>query len=391
MSESQGNIHILRCPISRGGLRELTPAELGVINRRVASATLVHLDGSRVEQPLTSGLLSDDGRYVYRVEDGIHVLLRELAIDLNAEGPGRNIRLRTEKKIVRDFYDKFGWKRGEGGVFNDLICWTDRRPVLRKYISKCHQRVGRHLGSQGGKYLLDVASGPIPHPEYLDFSRNFDYRVCVDISRLALQEAKSKIGDKGIYILGDITRLPLADGVMDAAISLHTIYHVPEDEQEKAFQEVYRTLKPGARAVVAYTWKSSYLMDHPLKVQVDRAVGRLTTLSSKTYAKLRGRATAGVPPGNAPFLYYHPHDYEWFRKHLESGMSAELYVWSSLNTNFTNTYIHDLLLGRLALLFIYRMEEWFPRHAGRLGQYPIFVLKKAPNGVQPKAAGEALI
>src|ERR1044072_7504656 len=153
MNKLQEHIHILRCPISNGALRELTSSELEVINRRVANSTLVHLDGSRVEQPLKSGLLSHDGRHVYRVEDDIYVLLRELAIDLHAEGPGRNLRLRTEKKIVRDFYDKFGWKRGEGGVFNDLICWTDRRPVIRKYISKCHQRVGRYLGKQGGRYL----------------------------------------------------------------------------------------------------------------------------------------------------------------------------------------------------------------------------------------------
>ena len=384
MSKLQEHIHILRCPISHGPLRELTPSELEVINRRVANSTLVHLDGSRVEQPLKSGLLSRDGRHVYRVEDDIYVLLCELAIDLHAEGPGRNLRLRTEKKIVRDFYDKFGWKRGEGGVFNDLICWTDRRPVIRNYISKCHQRIGRHLGKQGGKYLLDVASGPIAHPEYLDFSKNFAYRVCVDISRLALKEAKFKLGDQGIYILGDITRLPLADGVMDAAISLHTIYHVPEDEQEKAFQEVYRTLKTGARAVVAYTWKKSYLMNHPLKLRMDRALGTLTTLSAKARAKLRGGTKSGGPPTNAPALYYHPRDYEWFHEHVEPGMNAKLYVWSSLNTNFTITYIHDLLLGRLALFFIYQMEEWFPQQAGRLGQFPLFVLTKATNGHEPK-------
>jgi hypothetical protein len=79
---------------------------------------------------------------------------------------------------------------------------------LRKYTSKCHRRIGRHLGSGGGKYILGVASGPTQHPEHLEYSKDFNFRVC-------------------------------------AGISPHAICHVPEDGQEKAFREIDKSLKPG--------------------------------------------------------------------------------------------------------------------------------------------------
>ena len=38
-----------------------------------------------------------------------------------------------------------------------------------------------------------------------------------------------------ILDLADVTNLPLKNDIVDAVVSLHTIYHVPKDEQRKAF------------------------------------------------------------------------------------------------------------------------------------------------------------
>lgn len=108
----------------------------------------------------------------------------------------------------------------------------------------------------GGKYILDMGSGPIQYPEYLSYSNGFKYRICVDISFLGLKETRKKLGDKGIYLQADITNLPLIDNLVDAVASLHTLYHVPEDEQDLALQEIYRVLLPGSSAVVVYSWGS---------------------------------------------------------------------------------------------------------------------------------------
>ena len=47
---------------------------------------------------------------------------------------------------------------------------------------------------------------------------------------------------------GSLTDLPLADGSLDAAITVNTIYFLPE--LDTAFSELARCLKPSGRAVV---------------------------------------------------------------------------------------------------------------------------------------------
>ena len=50
-----------------------------------------------------------------------------------------------------------------------------------------------------GDYILDMASGPIQLKEYLEYSKNFNKRYCVDLSHEALEQAKRKIGEHGVF------------------------------------------------------------------------------------------------------------------------------------------------------------------------------------------------
>ena len=242
-------------------------------------------------------------------------------------------------------------------------------------------RVMRYI-KPNGRYILDVASGPIPHPEYLIYSSGYDFHICIDFSIVALQEARRKLGGKGIYIFGDITNLPLQDNAVDAVISLHTIYHVPECQQLTAFQEIIRVVKPGCSAVVVYSWgQRSFLIRLPFKLL--RAVTRglwvlrswlLGSLHRKGYTE--GTKKCGPPWPDLSRLYFYTHKYEWFNKQMRGSHDFELLVWSSVNTPFLETCIHPWLLGRQALELIYWFEERFPHVAGRLGEYPMFVFRK---------------
>ncbi len=160
---------------------------------------------------------------------------------------------------VREFYDQVGWKMVGDNVYQNAR-YEDLRPVSREYIHRCHLRVRRHLPGSG-RYLLDAGSGPIQYPEYLEYSRDHQFRVCADISITALEEARRRIGDRGLFVVCDITRLPFRPDVFDGVVSLHTIHHLPEPAQPGAFSELYRVLAPGNTAVVVNGWSSSELMD----------------------------------------------------------------------------------------------------------------------------------
>ena len=73
-------LDILCCPASKQPLALLNGQDLDLINRAVAAGSLVRADGSPQAEPLTEGLITRDRRTVYRVEDGIPVLLADEAL-----------------------------------------------------------------------------------------------------------------------------------------------------------------------------------------------------------------------------------------------------------------------------------------------------------------------
>jgi len=71
---------ILRCPISHKGLSVLKKDELARINAAIATGELVNHEVAAVANPLTEALITDDGKRIYPVDDGIPVLLEDESI-----------------------------------------------------------------------------------------------------------------------------------------------------------------------------------------------------------------------------------------------------------------------------------------------------------------------
>ena len=82
---------------------------------------------------------------------------------------------------------------------------------------------------------------------------------------LALAEKnKAKSGNEAVeFVEGQITSVPLQDGIADAIISNCVINLVPEDEKPAVFNEMFRLLKPGGRVAV-----SDILAKQPLPEKV---------------------------------------------------------------------------------------------------------------------------
>lgn len=284
------------------------------------------------------------------------------------------------KDRVRRFYDSVGWRQIGDGLYQNAR-YEDLRPVSQEYLSRCHLRVARLL-PDGGRFLLDAGSGPIQYPEYLEYSRGFDYRVCLDISYRALVEARHRIRDHGLYVVGDVANLPFRQGAFDGVVSLHTVHHLPPDEHERAFRSLYRVLTKGGRAVTVYSWG-----DRSPLMWVMRLPIRIAFLFIKLYRKLRGlgeeqalppdeRAAdrTGSPKPSGTFTY--KHDYRWAQGTLSGLPGFQIRVWRSVSTSFLRAFIHGPLLGRLWLRALYALEEAFPHLFGRLGQHPMILFQK---------------
>ncbi len=284
------------------------------------------------------------------------------------------------KREVREFYDSIGWQQIGDGIYQNAR-YEDLRPVVREYVHRCHRRVNRYLPSEGN-FILDGGSGPIQYPEYLEYSQGFRYRVCLDISARALIEARNRIGDHGLFVVGDVANLPFADDVFDGVVSIHTIHHLPPQDHETAFFEFWRVLAPKGRAVIVHSWKTHSLFrrltDFPVKIAF--AMIRL-------YRKLRGLdEPPSILPGaedssktqellQASGSYTYSHSYRQLRGKLTGLPGLDIRVWRSVSTNFMRAFIHRRLLGKHFLRMIYFFEERAPRFFGRFGQYPMILFE----------------
>lgn len=73
-------LDILCCPVSKTPLRPLNRAELEALNRAIAAGSVDTVAGVRVPTPLSAGLITTDGKVIYRIEDDIPVMLAEEGI-----------------------------------------------------------------------------------------------------------------------------------------------------------------------------------------------------------------------------------------------------------------------------------------------------------------------
>jgi len=323
------------------------------------------------------------------------------------------------KQEVRQFYDQVGWSLVGDDLYQNAR-YEDLRPVAREYIHRCHLRVSRHLthgettGRLGttGRFMLDAGSGPIQYPEYLEYSREYQYRVCADISITALIEARKRLQtlypdrEHGLFVVADIANMPFKANAFDGIVSLHTIHHLPEDEHLQAYLGLHRLLSPGRNAVVVNGWPSSPLMASfeslvRLSNRLRSLTRRVGSITRRLIKPFRGQ-TASRPAGNArpdnrlystaqqpssgepqsnvvnrKGTFTSRHDVAWMKTEVGAQIPVEILVWRSASVRFLRAVILPWLGGRYWLRLLYRLEEHNPHYYGENGQYPLIVIRKS--------------
>jgi ubiquinone/menaquinone biosynthesis C-methylase UbiE len=281
------------------------------------------------------------------------------------------------KQQVRQFYDQVGWQTVSEGLYQNAR-YEDLRPVSREYIHRCHLRVNRHL-SPDGRFLLDAGSGPVQYPEYLTYSAGYKYRVCLDISILALQEARKRLNGHGLMVVADVANLPFKPEVFEGAVSLHTLHHLPLSEQKKAYHELQRVLTSGSSAVIVNGWTDSPLMRRW------QWLVRLMERMGKWFERHKNRtapdsekpndSVASTAKEKPTGTFVEKLDAGWLHREMPD-LALKIYVWRSVSVRFLRAVIHRVLGGKLWLRLLYNLEERYPVYFGENGQYPLIVLSR---------------
>ena len=75
-------LEILVCPETKQPVALASEDILSKLNSEIAESRLRNRGGERVKEPITEGLVREDGRILYPIDDGIPVMLIEESIEL---------------------------------------------------------------------------------------------------------------------------------------------------------------------------------------------------------------------------------------------------------------------------------------------------------------------
>ena len=73
-------LEILCCPVSKSPLTVLGQRKLEKLNLAIANGEALFVGGDKVTEPLQEGLITEDGKVIYPVQDDIPILLEEMGI-----------------------------------------------------------------------------------------------------------------------------------------------------------------------------------------------------------------------------------------------------------------------------------------------------------------------
>lgn len=108
-----------------------------------------------------------------------------------------------------------------------------------------------------GKNVLEIGCGI--GTDGLQFAKNGAVYTGVDLTERAIGTAKiqfNKFNVSGTFMQANAEKLPFKDNTFDLVYSFGVLHHTPHPQ--KAFNEVYRVLKPGGKAIImlyARGWK----------------------------------------------------------------------------------------------------------------------------------------
>ena len=73
-------LDILCCPVSKTPVRFLAEDELAALNHAIGTDRVVNAAGTQIAAAVPTGLITRDGRTIYRIEEDIPVMLADEAI-----------------------------------------------------------------------------------------------------------------------------------------------------------------------------------------------------------------------------------------------------------------------------------------------------------------------
>jgi SAM-dependent methyltransferase len=248
---------------------------------------------------------------------------------------------------VYEFYKKKGWNFKKK-ISLDSELFEDNRKVAYKYLKDTRLKILKFIPKKG-EHFLDFASGPIQYNEYLQYSKKYKLRHCVDFSPAAIREAKKKLKKHGRYYCKDILKIKFKKNYFDCILSMHTIYHINKNSQKKVINRLIEISKKNKPIIIVYSNPNIIL--------------------KKIYSKFFNTSKKKTN------IYFYCYPNEWWMQ-FEKKAQVSFHFWRSLSAQHQKKLIPNNFFGELLLQLLYFIENKFPKFFIKYFQYPIIILKK---------------
>ncbi|MFA9415153.1 class I SAM-dependent methyltransferase [Natrinema sp. HArc-T2] len=152
---------------------------------------------------------------------------------------------RTRRTDVRDTYDRIATHFASTREY----AWPEVEAFVEAHATECG------TASVG----LDLGCGNCRHAELL--AADLESVVGLDVSRGLLETGRERAVERNFevaLIQGDAASLPLADDIVDLAVYVATLHHLPTRRARRAsLDELARVLAPDSRALVS-AWSTAH-------------------------------------------------------------------------------------------------------------------------------------
>jgi SAM-dependent methyltransferase len=261
------------------------------------------------------------------------------------------------EQSIREFYDETGWNL-VGDTTTDAIINENFNEVASEYVHKIRNRIREELGS--GRNLLDIGCGPIQYPEYLDYSRNFDKRVCVDLSKKALNIAKSKIGEHGAFFVGDYLDIKTGYEPYGGAALVNVLYHVDILNQEKMIRKILSELEIGAALVVVYSNPKSF------SSRLNMILVFIKRLLRLLFQRKNFNSQSNP-------IYFRRHNLDFWQL-FQDESSVKIRAWRTFTPAIEKVLFRRFFMGQRILELLYKIEDY--KFWAKIAEYQIITLNK---------------
>ena len=248
---------------------------------------------------------------------------------------------------IYKFYNTYGWKE-KNNISKDAELFEDLRKNSENYVSNCRKRILKYIPNKG-QHILDFASGPLQYKEYLEYSKNYKFRHCVDFSKGAIESAKKKLKKKGKYYCGNFFNIKFKANFFDCILSMHTIYHIKKTKQKNAILKLLKIAKKGVPIIIVYSNPDTIISK----------IKKIFKYKSKQKEK----------------LYFFCHSNDWWLQ-FEKFSKIKFYPWRSFSSGHQKIIFPNNLLGKIMFSILFFLEETFKDFFVNNFQYKIIVLKK---------------